>query len=113
MTYAEHAEKNWDWMKGVGYISEEWNIYDGANVEHNCTNINKAQYSYNAGVLIQGLAFMYNSVSLLAPAALAASWVSADYPGVARALHLAAFAHVDRLLTQTPTRPKTKSGRMR
>ena len=67
MTYAEHAEKNWDWMMGVGYISDEWNVYDGANVEHNCTNINKAQYSYNAGVLIQGLAFMYNNVSLLTP----------------------------------------------
>lgn len=52
---------------GVGYITDEWDVYDGANVEHNCTNINKSQFSYNAAVLIQGLAFMYDYVSFLPP----------------------------------------------
>ena len=62
-SYAEYAEDTWDWLMGVGYINDEWDVYDGANVEHNCTNLNKSQFSYNAAVLIQGLAFMYDYVS--------------------------------------------------
>ena len=49
---------------GVGYITDDWDVYDGAHVEHNCTDFNKAQYSYNPAVLIQGMAFMWNFVSL-------------------------------------------------
>lgn len=59
-TYAEHAEDTWDWLTGVGYVTPEGNVYDGGHVDKNCTNINKAQFSYNAAVLIQGAAFMYN-----------------------------------------------------
>ncbi|OAA44158.1 Mannan endo-1,6-alpha-mannosidase [Metarhizium rileyi] len=60
-TYAKRAEKAWDWMKGVGYIDpKSWNAYDGAHVSENCTDVNKATYSYNAAILTQGVAFMYN-----------------------------------------------------
>lgn len=60
-TYADWAEKTWDWMWGVGFIdNQKWAIYDGGHVEKNCSDINKAQFSYNSGVLIQGLAHMYN-----------------------------------------------------
>lgn len=60
-TYADWAESVWDWMYGVGYIdNESYDIYDGAHVETNCTDINKAQFSYNSGVFLQGAAFMYN-----------------------------------------------------
>lgn len=45
-------------MEGVGYIDHEYNIFDGAHVESNCTDINKAQFSYNAAIFIQGLGFM-------------------------------------------------------
>lgn len=38
-------------------------VYDGGHVEHNCTDINKATFSYNAAVMLQGAAFMYNYVS--------------------------------------------------
>ncbi len=62
-TYAEWAIKAYDWTQNVGYIDELWNIYDGAHVEHNCTDINKAQFSYTAAVFIQGAGFMYNYVS--------------------------------------------------
>lgn len=61
----KYAEDTWNWIKGVGYITDDGNVYDGGHVEHNCTDINKAQYSYNAAVLIQGLAFLYNYVSRL------------------------------------------------
>jgi mannan endo-1,6-alpha-mannosidase len=61
-TYAEHAEKTWDWLWGVNFIDHEtYDVYDGGHVEENCTDIKKeSTYSYNAGVLIQGAAFMYD-----------------------------------------------------
>ncbi|KAJ2902703.1 Mannan endo-1,6-alpha-mannosidase DCW1 [Zalerion maritima] len=59
-TYAEYAEETYDWMNTVGFIDEDYNIYDGGHVEYNCTDINKAQFSYNVGVFAQGVAFMYN-----------------------------------------------------
>lgn len=63
-TYAKHAEETWEWLWGVNYIdNEKWLVYDGGHVGKNCTDINKATFSYNAAILIQGAAFMYNFVS--------------------------------------------------
>ncbi|KAI8656577.1 hypothetical protein LRP88_11878 [Fusarium phalaenopsidis] len=60
-TYADWAEKTWEWVEGVGFLDPtSYKIYDGAHVGTNCTDINKAQFSYNAGVYLQGAAFMYN-----------------------------------------------------
>ncbi|POR32203.1 Mannan endo-1,6-alpha-mannosidase DCW1 [Tolypocladium paradoxum] len=60
-TYAKKAEDTWNWLWGTNYINHEnWHVYDGAHVETNCTDINKATFSYNAAVLLQGAAFMYN-----------------------------------------------------
>nr|6RY0_A Chain A, Mannan endo-1,6-alpha-mannosidase [Thermochaetoides thermophila DSM 1495]6RY1_A Chain A, Mannan endo-1,6-alpha-mannosidase [Thermochaetoides thermophila DSM 1495]6RY2_A Chain A, Mannan endo-1,6-alpha-mannosidase [Thermochaetoides thermophila DSM 1495]6RY5_A Chain A, Mannan endo-1,6-alpha-mannosidase [Thermochaetoides thermophila DSM 1495]6RY6_A Chain A, Mannan endo-1,6-alpha-mannosidase [Thermochaetoides thermophila DSM 1495]6RY7_A Chain A, Mannan endo-1,6-alpha-mannosidase [Thermo len=60
-TYAEWAEKIFDWLYAVGYIDHEtWAVYDGGHVEHNCTDINRAQFSYNAALLLHGAAFMWN-----------------------------------------------------
>ncbi|KAI2638468.1 family 76 glycoside hydrolase [Xylaria nigripes] len=59
-TYAELAEKSWDFIKGHNYISDLYDAYDGAHTP-NCTEINKAQFSYNAAMLLQGCAFMYNT----------------------------------------------------
>jgi mannan endo-1,6-alpha-mannosidase len=62
-TYANWANNIFDWLMAVGYIDTKepgWRVYDGAHVEHNCTDINKAQFSYNAALLLHGAAFMYN-----------------------------------------------------
>ncbi|PSR83511.1 glycoside hydrolase [Coniella lustricola] len=59
-TYADWAVKTWDWVTGVGFMDAEYNIYDGAHVETNCTDINKAQFSYNNAVFLLGAAHMYN-----------------------------------------------------
>lgn len=64
-TYAEWARVTYDWLRGVAYIDEKYNVYDGGHVEHNCTDINKAQFSYNSAMLLQGAAFMYNYTSAL------------------------------------------------
>lgn len=59
-TYAQWAEKTWDWTEGVGYIKPDFNIIDGGHVEANCTDLNPVQWSANAAVLIHGAAIMYN-----------------------------------------------------
>ncbi|KAK3317927.1 putative dfg5 protein [Apodospora peruviana] len=59
-TYARWATRTWDWTEGVGYIDADYNVYDGAHVEANCTDINKAQFSYTAAIFLQGLGFMYD-----------------------------------------------------
>ncbi|KAI2470257.1 glycoside hydrolase family 76 protein [Annulohypoxylon bovei var. microspora] len=59
-TYADWAEKVWDWMEEVKFIDSDFNIYDGAGVEQNCVEINRAQWTYNAGIFLQGTAMMYN-----------------------------------------------------
>lgn len=62
-TYADFAEKAWDWTTSVGLIDNQYKIYDGAHIETNCTDINKVQFSYNMGVWTLGAAMMYNHVS--------------------------------------------------
>ncbi|KAI4863230.1 glycoside hydrolase family 76 protein [Hypoxylon rubiginosum] len=59
-TYADWAEKVWDWMEEVKFIDQDFNIFDGGGVENNCVDINKAQWTYNAGIFLQGTAMMYN-----------------------------------------------------
>ncbi|KAF4625744.1 hypothetical protein G7Y89_g12421 [Cudoniella acicularis] len=59
-TYADYAEKTWTWITGVGLMDADYNIYDGAHIEDNCTDINKVQFSYNMAVWLLGAANMYN-----------------------------------------------------
>jgi mannan endo-1,6-alpha-mannosidase len=63
-TYANWAEKTWDWTTRVGLIDKDYNIYDGSDDKLNCTQVNGVQYSYNAGVWLLGAANMYNYVSM-------------------------------------------------
>jgi len=62
-TYAHWADVTWDWMVGVKLIDDEYNIYDGGHTGKNCTDINRAQFSYNVAIFLQGAAFMYDYVS--------------------------------------------------
>lgn len=59
-TYADWAEKTWDWVREVGFMDDKYNIFDGAHVETNCTDINRAQFSYNNAIYLLGAAHMYN-----------------------------------------------------
>ncbi|KAK4112364.1 glycoside hydrolase family 76 protein [Canariomyces notabilis] len=59
-TYAQWADRAWDWTEGVGYITEDYNVLDGGHIEANCTDINPVQFSANAAVLLHGVAVMYN-----------------------------------------------------
>ncbi|ROW06488.1 hypothetical protein VMCG_04263 [Cytospora schulzeri] len=61
-TYADWANKIYDWMEDVGFISDTWDIYDGAGYSNdaNCTGIDHVQWTYNAGIWLHGSAVMYN-----------------------------------------------------
>lgn len=60
-TYADWAEKTWDWMYRTQLIdNQKWGVYDGASMESNCTDITPYQFTYNAGTFILGAAAMYN-----------------------------------------------------
>ena len=61
-SYAIWAEKSWDWLVQVHYIDDQYNVYDGGHYQDNCTSIDRAQFSYNAAVLIEGVAYMYSYV---------------------------------------------------
>lgn len=59
-TYADWAERTWDWMEGVGLMSPEYSVYDGTSDTQNCTVIDKIQFSYNQGIFLFGAAMMYD-----------------------------------------------------
>ncbi|KAF1852129.1 glycoside hydrolase family 76 protein [Cucurbitaria berberidis CBS 394.84] len=59
-SYAEWAEKAWEWELATGLMSKDFHFYDGTDDKTNCTNINKIQWTYNAGVHMAGAAAMWN-----------------------------------------------------
>lgn len=59
-TYADWAETIYDWMTDVGFIDDDYNVYDGASDTDGCTEIDQAQWTYNAGIFLEGSAAMWN-----------------------------------------------------
>jgi mannan endo-1,6-alpha-mannosidase len=63
--YAQWAEKVWDWMWRIGLIDTNYNVYDNTEADRlNCTTIDHAQWSYNAGTMLMGASTMWNYVRL-------------------------------------------------
>ena len=61
-TYAHWAEKAYDWTKSVGFISNDFHVYDGAHTTLNCSDINRVEWSFLSACFIYGSAVMYNYV---------------------------------------------------
>ncbi|XP_014561378.1 glycoside hydrolase family 76 protein [Bipolaris victoriae FI3] len=59
-TYTEWAEKIFDWAHGKGFVTDDYQIYDGADGEQNCTEFNEVQFTYNHGLFTEGAAILYN-----------------------------------------------------
>lgn len=61
-TYADWAQKIFDWEKGTNLITPQYQIYDGAGVDQNqnCSKPDVIQWTYNAGIYMNGAAVMYN-----------------------------------------------------
>lgn len=60
-TYADAASDTYDLLKDIGFVTDKFQVYDGAHVDE-CSDINKVQFSYTAALLLQGSAYMYNHV---------------------------------------------------
>lgn len=58
-TYADWAEKTWDWMMEVNFITDTYRIYDGAHTDDACKTITEYEFSYNVGAFLLGAAAMY------------------------------------------------------
>lgn len=61
-TYAVWASKSYEWASSVGFIDTEFQVFDGALVEGNCSVVNRLQWTYAAGAFLYGSAVMTNFV---------------------------------------------------
>ncbi|KAM5380859.1 hypothetical protein ACJZ2D_003383 [Fusarium nematophilum] len=60
-TYADWAEKIWDWQTDVGLITDKHQVLDGVHFEGKCpSSTDTNQWSYNSGIFLHGAAMMYN-----------------------------------------------------
>ncbi|KAF2101192.1 mannan endo-1,6-alpha-mannosidase [Rhizodiscina lignyota] len=60
-TYATWAEEVYTWAQSVGLVNEDGSVYDGAQTEDDCSQINRIQFSMNSGVWLYGSAVMANA----------------------------------------------------
>ncbi|KAL7627935.1 hypothetical protein AAE478_002130 [Parahypoxylon ruwenzoriense] len=58
-TYSDLAEDTYELLTDVGFVTKDFNVYDGAQVD-NCDSINKVQFTYSSGMLLHGFAALYN-----------------------------------------------------
>ena len=60
-TYADWAEKIYDWTKSVGLITDIYEVFDGTDDKTNCATVaDKTQWTYNNAMFLHGSAFMYD-----------------------------------------------------
>ena len=62
-TYADWANKIWDWTSSIGLFDQNYNFFDGSDDTLNCTQMDHIQWTYNAGTFLYRAANMYNFVS--------------------------------------------------
>lgn len=66
-TYADWADKSYNWIRGTSLFTDKYQIYDGAQMAVNCSGATQLQWTYNIGTFMMGAANMYNYVSPLNP----------------------------------------------
>jgi mannan endo-1,6-alpha-mannosidase len=49
-------------MRSVNLLDDHYYVYDGTDTLLKCAQINRLQWTYNAGVMLLGAANMYNYV---------------------------------------------------
>lgn len=62
-TYMDTVDMVWDWMMDIGFMvddGDEFIIYDGADIDENCTDLTKTKWSYTYGIMLSGAAYAYN-----------------------------------------------------
>ncbi|KAH6644307.1 glycoside hydrolase [Boeremia exigua] len=58
-TYAEWANKVYNWTTEIGLVSADYHVFDGTNDKENCSSINRIQWSSNHAQFTEGAALMY------------------------------------------------------
>ncbi|OTB19744.1 glycoside hydrolase family 76 protein [Daldinia sp. EC12] len=58
-SYADAATSTYDLLTRIGFVTKNFDVYDGAHADE-CKNIIKIQFSWNAAYLLEGSAYMYN-----------------------------------------------------
>ena len=61
-TYADWAAKSYDWTTSIGFIDDDYKVFDGAFVGLDCSAISRLQWTYAAGTFLYGSAVMTNYV---------------------------------------------------
>ena len=67
-TYADWAEKTWDWLASspiMQFDAGHYDVWDGTAMANNCSDATKVYWTYNAGTVLAGSAYMYNYVRTL------------------------------------------------
>lgn len=64
-TYAEWAEKVYDWMEQSPVMNTNlsaYMVFDGVTIDNNCSSADggRVEWTYNHGTMINGCAYMYN-----------------------------------------------------
>lgn len=62
-TYVETARVAYEWLLDVGFIVDNdgsAKVYDGANLDENCTDIVHIEWTYNIGIMLGGASYLYN-----------------------------------------------------
>lgn len=62
-TYADWANKAWDWMDSVGLIGPDSQIFDGTQIADNCSALDHTRWTYTAGIMLNGAAVMWNKTN--------------------------------------------------
>ncbi|PWY88204.1 mannan endo-1,6-alpha-mannosidase [Aspergillus heteromorphus CBS 117.55] len=59
-TYADWAEKIWDWSLTSLVNNDTWVVADSTSTGSGCATVGENQWTYNYGLYLSGLAYMYN-----------------------------------------------------
>ncbi|CAI6098983.1 unnamed protein product [Clonostachys chloroleuca] len=62
-TYAEWANKIWDWEEKIGLITKDYAVLDGVTIKDGAKcedDMDKTEWSYNSGIFLHGSAVMYD-----------------------------------------------------
>jgi mannan endo-1,6-alpha-mannosidase len=60
-TYVAWCETVWDWLESAGLLKNSdgyMSVYDGVKVEENCSHSVHLQWTYNAGLMLAGCAYL-------------------------------------------------------
>ena len=67
-TYAGWAEKTFDWLLNSPIMAKKLSqVFDGTAMANNCSDATGVSWTYNAGTLLAGSAYMYNFVGQTLP----------------------------------------------